>query len=96
MFDGNDRIGHFGFSIPWASHFPDFDLDDIGWGLGHGKSDILVEVDWLAPERGDRRRYFLEGNESDQSSPGLSSAVLYLSLTGLVSCVMSVVELISW
>jgi hypothetical protein len=56
LFDGNDSIGHFGFVVPWTSHFPDFNLDDIGWGLAHGKSDILVKVDWFAPERGNGRR----------------------------------------
>jgi hypothetical protein len=65
LFDGDDSIGHFGFFIPWASHFPDFNLDDIGWRFGHGKSDVLVKVDWFSPERGNGRSYFLEGDESD-------------------------------
>jgi hypothetical protein len=65
LFDGNDSIGHFGFYIPWASHFPDFDLDDIGWRLGPGKSDVLVEVDWFTPQGGNGWGDLFDWDESD-------------------------------
>jgi hypothetical protein len=72
--NGNNRVGQFRLLIPRVLHMP-YSHSDLRLAiLHHSQSDVLLELERLAPQSERGMCVALDRFKADQSGPSLSSA----------------------